>query len=131
MFTKSRIPAGRCPACLAFGKIDTQGQHIDEEPDHTFDLEPVAIRHRESHHQVVLACIAGKQSLEGAQQEHEERRRLASAELGEPLRHLLRHPERPPRSSVARHHRPAAICRQLQDRKHAGEPLLPVSEPGR
>ena len=62
------------------GKVAAHHQGVDEKPDQTFGLDPVASGDGRAHREIVLSAVARQQSLETGQEQHEERHPLAPGE---------------------------------------------------
>jgi len=61
-------------------QVGTHDQCVDEEPDEPFQLGIVAVGHRHTDADVLLAAVPAEQNLKGRQNGHEQRRPFSLAE---------------------------------------------------
>ena len=77
---------------------------------------------------VLAPAVLRQQQLEGAQHHHVQRGALAAAQRLETVQQRRGKVERLPRAAVRLHRRPGPVRRQLQQRRRARQPLLPVAD---
>src|ERR1700752_146469 len=66
-------------------EVGPDRNHIDEESDHRFKLDPTATGDRRTNQDVVLARVAPQESMKARHQRHEERRAFLPVKLSQPL----------------------------------------------
>ncbi len=109
-------------------EVRPQHQRVDEEADQRSELGPDAAGDRRRHGEIVLPGVALQDDEEAGQQRHEERRLMAAGERLKLRERRRIHEEGPPGSPRAADRLPRVVGRQLQDRRHAGQPAAPPAE---
>ncbi|GIN01254.1 hypothetical protein Pve01_29120 [Planomonospora venezuelensis] len=117
-----QLPEGRIAA-----QLGAHRQHVDEQPDHAFELAAGPAAHRRADREVLLAGVAPEQDLVGRQQRHVEGRAALPGEPGHRVRQPAVQPEAVRGAGEGLLGGASAVGGQLQ-RGDSGEPLPPVGE---
>src|SRR6266481_3226443 len=102
--------------------------HVDEESDHRFKLNPAAASCWCANQDVLLARVTPQESMETGHQHHEKRSALLPLKLSQPLRHFFREDYRVLGAAERAHQRPWMIRLQLQKRWRALELSRPKGD---
>ena len=108
------------------GEVDPQREGVQEEADQALGLQPVPVRHRRSHDEVLLGGVAGEQRAGSGEERHEQGRSVPPRDLLEAAQEVRREEPRPPAAPEARRRGARPVGRQLQHGRRAGQPAPPV-----
>src|SRR5215217_1510658 len=109
-------------------KVRAQHQCIDEKPNQSFDLGPVAIGNRRTYQNVFLVTVAVKQHVESGQQNHIERGIRLMAQLLELLHEFAWKHEGSDLATIGLHCRSWSIGWKFKHAWCAFKLFSPVSE---
>jgi hypothetical protein len=112
------------------GEVVAQHERVDEEADQALDLAAVAARDRRADDDVLGPRRAHEHHFEGGEQDHEERRALAHAELAQRPQRRGVDGQRLAAARRALHARPRAVGGQIERGRAAGQRRPPPPQLG-